>query len=489
MTRDTSSLLQALDRAVTAQLDEQPRLIGDDGQFTLREIAEKSRQLAGVLAAQGVKPGDRIAHLGKNSAAMMVLLFACARVGCLLMPLNWRLSGKEWAWMIEDAAPRLLLTMHGFEEKASGLPVAAQKLSDLMAETSVGFDGDEGTDADDLLLVYTSGSTGRPKGAVHSQKAVFANVLLSDAMHGYNPQGQQDRVLTILPMFHVGGLAIQSLSALLHGAQVQVMTAFDPVLMAQLHRTYRPTLTVHVPATLQAMLGLPEWGELDLSDMRAVAIGSTDVPIALISALQERNIPALQIYGATESGPISIFQNTEMAFAAPGSIGKVPEGVEIRLRGADGAAVGLDEPGEILIKADNLATRYWPDKALTDAEGFWPSGDVASVDAQGVYWFRDRLKNVIISGGENIYPAEIERVLRSITEVGDCCVVGIESPKWGQTPVAVIEGPAFPLDGVKERLSDELARFKHPSRIEFVPALPRNAMGKIVREEVVHLLK
>ena len=165
MTRDTSSLLQALDRAVTAQLDEQPRLIGDDGQFTLREIAEKSRQLAGVLVAQGVEPGDRIAHLGKNSAAMMVLLFACARVGCLLMPLNWRLSGKEWAWMIEDAAPRLLLTMHGFEEKASGLPVAAQKLSDLMAETSAGFDGDAGTDADDLLLVYTSGSTGRPKGA------------------------------------------------------------------------------------------------------------------------------------------------------------------------------------------------------------------------------------------------------------------------------------------------------------------------------------
>ena len=489
MTSNTSALLRALDDAVKTQADEQPRLIGEDGQFTLREVSEKSRQLAGVLAARGVKPGDRIAHLGKNSAAMIVLLFACARVGCLLMPLNWRLSGKEWAWMIEDASPRLLVTMHGFEDKASALPVAGQKLSDLMAETAPDFDGNEGTDADDLLLVYTSGSTGRPKGAVHSQKAVWANVLLSDAMHDYNPQSLQDRVLTILPMFHVGGLAIQSLSALLHGAQVQVMTAFDPVEMARLHETYRPTLTVHVPATLQAMLALPEWDRLDLSDMRAVAIGSTDVPIELIAALRDRNIPALQIYGATESGPISIFQSTAMAFDAPGSIGKVPAGVEIRLRGANGAEVGLDEPGEILIKADNLANRYWPDQALTDAEGFWPSGDVASVDAQGVYWFQDRLKNVIISGGENIYPAEIERVLRSIEHVSDCCVVGVESPKWGQTPVAVIEGPAFPLDGLLARLSDELARFKHPSRIEFVPALPRNAMGKIVREDVVGLLK
>ena len=489
MTSDASALLRALDHAVEAQNDDQPRLIGEDGAFTLLEVSERSCQLAGVLTARGVKPGDRVAHLGKNSAALVILLFACARLGCLLMPLNWRLSVKEWAWMIKDASPRLLVTMHGFAEQAVELPVASVALAELLSEPSNGFDGEEGSEASDLLLVYTSGSTGRPKGAVHSQGAVWANALLSDAMHGYNPEGEQDRVLTILPMFHVGGLAIQSLSALLHGAQVQVMTAFDPVLMAHLHRTYRPTLTVHVPATLQAMLGLPEWDELDLRDMRAVAIGSTDVPIELIAALQDRQIPALQIYGATESGPISIFQTAEMAFAAPGSIGKVPDGVEVRLQTADGEVPGLDEPGEILIKASNLANRYWPDKALTDADGFWPSGDVASVDAQGVYWFRDRLKNVIISGGENIYPAEIERVLRSLAEVSDCCVVGMESPKWGQTPVAVIEGPAFPLDRVKQRLADELARFKHPSRIEFLPALPRNAMGKIVREEVVSLLK
>ena len=390
--------------------------------------------------------------------------------------------------MIEDAAPRLLVTMHDFADKTDGLAVPAYQLNALLDESTAAYSGVSGGDSDDLLLVYTSGSTGRPKGAVHSQHAVWANAEFSRAMHDYNPAGAQDRVLTILPMFHVGGLAIQTLAALLSGAQVQVMTAFEPRQMAALHHSFRPTLTLHVPATLQAMLSLPEWDGLDLSDLRAVSIGSTDVPIELIAALQDRRIPVLQIYGATESGPISIFQTVDMAFAAPGSIGKAPSGVEIRLRGADDSAPALDEPGEILIKADNLANRYWPDKALKDADGFWASGDVASVDADGVYWFRDRLKNVVISGGENIYPAEIERVLRSVPGISDCCVVGMASEKWGQTPVAVIEGAPLPLEPIKQRLSVELARFKHPSRIEFVPLLPRNAMGKIVREDVLSLL-
>lgn len=499
MTTPKSRLLHALSRAVSAQgTDPAPRLIGDDASYTLAELSQGSQALADVLAARGVKAGDRVAHLGRNSAAMIVLLFACARLGALLMPLNWRLSEKEWAWMLEDAAPRVLLTMEGFHQAGQGLcaqrTTQAFDLLALLAEPDPGKgvplgDPDEAPrDDDDLLLVYTSGSTGRPKGAVHTHGAVWRNAELSHAMHGFNPNGEQDRVLTILPLFHVGGLAIQTLSALLHGAQVRVMTAFEPAGMLALHRSFRPTLTLHVPATLQAMLSLPDWEGLDLSDLRAVSIGSTDVPIELISALQSRGIPVLQIYGATESGPISIFQTIDQALARPGSIGTAPAGVEIRLRREDGGLCAVHEAGEIMIRASNLARCYWPDVALTDEEGFWPSGDVAAVDEEGIYWFRDRLKNVIISGGENIYPAEIERVLRSLPGVVDCCVVGISSERWGHTPVAMMEGEPLPSDSIKARLNDELARFKHPSRIEFTDALPRNAMGKIVRESVVKLL-
>lgn len=491
-----SRLLRALDRAVAAQGGEpQPRLIGDDGAYTLSELAAQSEALARVLAGKGVVAGDRVAHLGKNSAGLIVLLFACARLGALLMPLNWRLSNKEWAWMLADAAPRLLLTAQGFEAQGAALATAETSAFELAAvlalaagETPEDTAKQTPDDDADLLLVYTSGSTGRPKGAIHSHRAVWANAELSHAMHGYNTAGQQDRVLTILPMFHVGGLAIQTLSALLHGAQVRVMTAFEPQQMAALHQSFRPTLTLHVPATLQAMLNLPEWDALDLSDLRAVSIGSTDVPLALITALQSRGIPALQVYGATESGPISIFQTIEQALSQPGSIGSAPPGVEILLRGADGQPCGVNEPGEILIRADNLARRYWPDRPLTEATGFWASGDVAAVDEHRVYWFRDRLKNVIISGGENIYPAEIERVLRAVPGVIDCCVIGVTSARWGQTPVALIEGEEQPLSLFKERLDAELARFKHPSRIAFTPALPRNAMGKIVREGVAAAL-
>lgn len=485
MTASLGPILKALETAAAAEDGRQPRLLGDDGAYTLTEVVAQSQHLAAALSALGVKPGDRVAHLGKNSAALVILLFACARLGCVLMPLNWRLSGKEWAWMLEDAAPRVLVTLQGYEKPAAGLGVPTFDLKSLISNASSDDKvPDVGQGADDLLLVYTSGSTGRPKGAVHSQDAVWANAQLSVAMHDYNPDGRQDRVLTILPMFHVGGLAIQTLAALLSGAQVRVMTAFEPQQMAALHASFKPTLTLHVPATLQAMLALPTWEALDLSDLRAVSIGSTDVPIELIAALQDRGIPVLQIYGATESGPISIFQTIDQALAAPGSIGKAPSGVEIKLQNAEGQEPGLDEPGEILIKAPNLANRYWPDKALIDADGFWASGDVASLDADGVYWFRDRLKNVIISGGENIYPAEIERVLRAVSGINDCCVVGVPSQRWGQTPVAVIEGDARPLAPIQQQLKDELARFKHPSRITFVDALPRNAMGKVVREDV-----
>lgn len=488
-----SQLLEALDAAVAEQgSDLTPRLIGDDGAYSLAALSQTSQSLATVLAAKGVMPGDRVGHLGKNSAALIVLLFACARLGALLMPLNWRLSVKEWTWMLDDAAPSVLVTMEGFHQNQDALTGAPcfdlLALLDEAATASIDPLLDTGAGDPDLLLVYTSGSTGRPKGAVHTQGAVWANARLSHAMHNYNPQGVQDRVLTILPMFHVGGLAIQTLSALLHGAQVRVMTAFEPNQMAALHESFRPTLTLHVPATLQAMLNLPQWANLDLSDLRAVSIGSTDVPIELISALQTRSIPVLQIYGATESGPISIFQNIDLALSRPGSIGTVPEGVEIRLQRPDGSTCDLDEAGEIAIRADNLARCYWPNLPLVNADGYWSSGDVASRDAEGVYWFRDRLKNVIISGGENIYPAEIERVLRSVPGVGDCCVVGVASPRWGQTPVAVIEGSPLPLDSIQARLNEELARFKHPSRIDFLPVLPRNAMGKIVRDDVVRVV-
>lgn len=485
MTTSAGPILAALKAAATTEDGQQARLLGDDGSYTLAEVVAQSERLAATLSALGVQPGDRVAHLGKNSAALLILLFACARMGCVLMPLNWRLSGKEWAWMLDDAAPRVLLTLHGYQTQAAELGVPTYDLGALIARGSADDRvPDTGRGGDDLLLVYTSGSTGRPKGAVHGQDAVWANAQFSAAMHDYNLGGRQDRVLTILPMFHVGGLAIQTLSALLSGAQVRVMTAFEPNQMAALHESFKPTLTLHVPATLQAMLALPAWSGLDLSDLRAVAIGSTDVPLGLISALQDRGIPALQVYGATESGPISIFQTVDQALAQPGSIGTAPRGVEIKLRNASGAQPGLNEPGEILIKAPNLASRYWPDKPLIDNDGFWASGDVASVDAQGVYWFRDRLKNVVISGGENIYPAEIERVLRGIAGIADCCVVGVPSARWGQTPVAVIEGEARALEPIQKQLSDELARYKHPRRIIFVDALPRNAMGKVVRDDV-----
>jgi fatty-acyl-CoA synthase len=455
-----------------------PALRFEGRRITYAELAREAARAAAALAARGIGPGDRVGFLGANHPSQLVLLAACARLGAVQVPLNWRLAPPELAFMLRDCAAAALFATREMAALArEAAPPGCTVLEADAAWPEAPAPPPQGGEADPLLLVYTSGTTGRPKGAVLDQRALLFNAL--NALHLFGLTAA-DRVLTVLPMFHVGGLNIQTTPALLAGAEVVLHPRFEAGAFLAACATERPTLSLLVPAVMAALVAHPGWAEADLSSLRAVGAGSSEVPLPLIEAFHARGVPVQQVYGATETGPIAIGQTREEALAAPGSIGRAALHGEARILGPDGAEPPPGAEGEIALRGPHLARRYWGGPEALDAEGWFLSGDVGRVDAEGRFWFTDRLKHVIISGGENIYPAEVERVLREAPGVAECAVCGRPDPRWGEVPVAVVvPAPGFDAAAVLRHCEGRIARFKHPRAVVTVEALPRTALGKV----------
>ena len=330
----------------------------------------------------------------------------------------------------------------------------------------------------DLLIVYTSGTTGRPKGAVLSSSALLCSARMSQHMLDFRAD---DRVLNVLPLFHVGGLNIQPLPALLFGATLYLHARFNPEAALTSIETKCISLVTVVPALLQALIGSKSWASTNLSSLRAMSIGSTDVPVTLLETMKQREVPVLQVYGATETSPVAIYQCIEQPTIL-GSIGQVGSLCEVKLIDKTGQLVSKGESGEIHVKGDNILDRYWNNEEATHSsikDGWFATGDVAHQDVDDNFWFDDRLKHVVISGGENIYPAELERLIRQLPGIDDVAVVGKRHDRWGEVPVAVvIANREVNPDGVIGACS-ALAKFKRPSEVIFVQELPRNALGKV----------
>lgn len=489
MTAEGATLWDAM-ALVAASRPDAPAIAAPDGAYSYAALMQEAGRVAARLVARGVAPGDRVAYLGLNGAAQVLLLLGCARIGAMLAPLNWRLAAEELEFILTDAAPRVLIAdaaMADLAREASGR--LAIKVEDVIATGgNESIPAQMGAADDPALLCYTSGASGRAKGALHAQSALLANAALSHDMHAMTAD---DHVLTALPLFHVGGLCIQTLPALLIGAQVTMLARFAPGPCLRVIETARPTLTVQVPATLGALLADPGWAGADLSSLRAITTGSTDVPPPLIDAVQARGVPVIQIWGATETGPIAIYQKVEEALSHPGSIGRPGPGVRLRLTDPEGRDVAPGKAGEINVASRALASGYWRLPGAGDLDGGWfRSGDVARQGADGALWFVGRVKSVIISGGENIWPAELERVLHGLPGLAEAAVAGRPDPRWGAVPVVLaVRGPGAPVSEaeVLDAFEGRIARFKHPHGVVFVDALPRNAMGKIERLRLADL--
>ena len=459
---------------------------------TIRGYARALRNL------YGVERGDRVAFLGFNSPAMLALFFACARIGAMFSPLNWRLVAPELAYILADSAPRLLIADAEHADLAreaaadcTAAVVAAERIAGE-AETATGADRDPAAGPDTpCLLVYTSGTTGHPKGAVLAQRAMQVNA--HNCIH-YSGLSDADRVLTVLPMFHVGGLNILTSPAFYAGGSVILHRRFDAEATLRAIQEDRPTQLVLVPATIRAVIGLPGWAEADISSLRLLTTGSSIVPVDLIDAVHARGIPVCQTYGLTETAPVTIYQKPGDCALKPRSTGKCGLHCETAIADDDGNPVPDGVSGEILVRGGNVLLEYWnnPDetrRALRD--GWFHTGDVGWRDEDGDIFVDDRKKDILISGGENIYPAEIEQVVHRMDDIGDIAVVGRPDARWGEVPVAFVvpaPGAAIGADDFLARFDGRLARFKHPKEVVFVDALPKNAMGKtlkhVLRERV-----
>jgi fatty-acyl-CoA synthase len=456
-------------------------------------IAIAARALKSVL---GVGRGDRVAVLSANHPDYLVLLYACARLGALLVPLNWRLAVPEQLFILADASVKVLLVQDAFAAVAAPLREAQRdvrivRLADEASRDS--FDdllsqgrGDERNPHIDarspLLLVYTSGTTGRPKGAVLRQEALLWNAVMSQHMHDLTAS---DHVLTVLPLFHVGGLNIQTTPALQTGASVTLHARFAPDATLAAIAAERPSLLVLVPATIQALVEHPHWATTDLASLRAVTTGSTQVPQVLIDALKARGVPVLQVYGSTETSPIAVYTRLGGDLSRGGSTGLPGLCCEARIVDERGYEVPHGTAGEVAVRGPNVFFEYWGNQAATSEalrDGWYFSGDIATRDCDGYFTIVDRKKNMIISGGENIYPAEIERVLLEHPAVAEAAVIGRADPKWQEVPVAYVvrkAQSAVSPDEIAAHVAAELARFKVPRDVVFVDALPRNALGKV----------
>ena len=475
------------------------------------------------LEAVGVQPGDRVAYLGLNHPAMLVLLFALARLGGILVPLNCRLAEPELLDILSHAGASLLVSdkVHRAiaDRSAANGNVRSMRVTSLV---SLVFEpasdpapalepqpkpepepkrGRAETDAVEetlcvgepafpVLLVYTSGTTGKPKGALHTQGGLLANCVISRDAHGLT---EADHVLTVLPMFHVGGLCIQTLPALHSGARVTLHARFDAGAWLDDVARVRPTTALMVPATLRAVLDHPNFGTTDLSSLRQLVAGSSHVPASLIAAFHARSVPVCQIYGATETGPVSICLARDAALAHVGSIGKPGLGVEVRLVDDGGCDAKADQIGEIWLRGPNVMHSYWRDPGNPACQGGWfHTGDLARCDANGFYWVMGRCKDMIISGGENIYPAEIENLLADCPQILEAAAVGLPDARWGEVVVAVVvPKPGLQLDeaAVLQWLDGKLARFKLPRQVIFTESLPKTALGKVQKNGLLALVK
>jgi fatty-acyl-CoA synthase len=466
-------------------------------------IAEAARALKSRL---GIGRGDRVAILAANHPDYLVLLYACARLGAMLVPLNWRLAIPEQVFILSDASVKALVVEESFAAVIAPLTQALPEVHVVgldFAPGGVSFERLIASGSGDgrnphinfscpLLVVYTSGTTGRPKGAVLRQEALLWNAAMSQHMHGLTAD---DRVLTVLPLFHVGGLNIQTTPALQLGATVIIHPRFTPATTLVAFAADRPTLTVLVPATIQALIEHPRWSETELSSLRAITTGSTVVPQPLIDAVTARGVPVLQVYGSTETCPIAIYTRLGGDLSRDSSTGLPGLYCEARIVDERGHELPRGDAGEVVVRGPNVFFEYWGNEAATSEalrNGWYYTGDVGTRDADGYFVIHDRKKNMIISGGENIYPAEVERVLNEHPAVAEAAVIGRPDPRWQEVPVAFVvrrKGADVDAETLTRHVGEQLARFKIPREVVFVDDLPRNALGKVQHFRLKELTK
>ncbi|WP_416896603.1 MAG: acyl-CoA synthetase [Minwuia sp.] len=469
--------------------------------FTYAEANDRAGRAAALLRHQfGIKRGDRVGILASNCTDYLEIQFACAKLGAVFLPLNWRLTVPELSFIAGDAGPKIMI--HGPEFAETSAAVAKEAgIAHLLETACDGSDSayERGLKAqagpvemvdlthDDLwTIMYTSGTTGLPKGAMITHGMTFWNTVNLGHPHRISPDTVQ---LTVLPLFHTGGLNCYSNPVLHAGGTVLVMKAFDPAVALDLINDPELGIThfFGVPANYQFMAQQPGFADADLSRLQMAGVGGAPVPVPLLEIWDKRGLGLAQGFGMTETSPSVLALDARDAMRAPGSAGKPVLHNQVKIVDEDGKEVPVGEMGELWVKGPNITPGYWnrPEAtASTITDGWLHTGDAARMDENGFYYIVDRTKDMYISGGENVYPAEVENVIYRLDDIAEAAVVGLPDDKWGEIGCAVVvlkKGAELTADQIIAHCRANLATFKTPKRVEFIQALPRNATGKVLK--------
>ena len=477
-------------------------LVFGERRFAWAELGARVRARAAALAELGVVAGDRVACLMFNRPEAVELLWACQRIGAVYVPLNHRLTAPELRAVLEDADPRVLWLEPDLAElAAAGAPDGLAVVdvgpldavgAELPAPVSVPAVAPRALE-DTAVILYTSGTTGRSKGAMISHGNVLACTRLWMAEFGLTAA---ERPLVGMPLCFTGGLLAASMPSVAVGAAIVLMRSFDAGEALRLIETERATWMTAVPTMLERMVAHDTWATRDLSSLRGMQAGGAAVPIPLIQAFDSRGVGLQSAYGLTEcSAGANLYVPAADAIAKPGAIGRPTVDHEARVLGSDGQDAERREVGELLLRGPLVFQGYWRNPEATSetiVDDWLRTGDLVTVDEDGYYFVAGRAKDMVISGGLNVYPVEVERVLDQLPGVAESSVIGLPDERWGETVVACLRlepGATFDESALTEHCRASLADYKVPRRVVIVEDFPRTMSGKVRKQELRGLVE
>jgi fatty-acyl-CoA synthase len=468
---------------------------------------ERANRLANWLRDEaGVQAGDRVAILARDGVEHLDCFFACSKLGAIHTALNWRFHWRESADILQRTAPRVLIFSDDFRESVAALrgdggtgPVRhyvhlegegvgrSDYFGDILTRSAPTAVTNERVDEETIAaLIFTGGTTGLPKAAQISHRMIAWNTLntiIHDLRH-------DDVYLNVFPLFHTGGLFVYTLPNVILGGTTILVRQFDPVQVLQLFSQEAVTIFAAVPTMYQMLTQAENWAESDLSSLRFCTSGGAPLPVPLVQRyIVEKGIRFKQGFGMSEFGPGIFALAPEDAVAKAGSIGRPNFYVDARIMDDENRPVGPGVVGELVLKGPSLSSGYYGDPhasaEVIDGDGWFHTGDLAQHDEDWYFTIVDRKKDMFISGGENVYPAEIEKVLYEHPAVHMCAVVGVPDPRWGEIGVAcVVLKEEVTAEALLSHLQSRLARYKVPKRVELMESLPISGAGKIIKREL-----
>jgi acyl-CoA synthetase (AMP-forming)/AMP-acid ligase II len=483
-------------------------------EISFAELDEGANRVANGLAALGVQPGERVAFLGKNHPLYFEAFLGAARVGAVMTPVNWRLAAPEVAYILDNCEARVVFVGEGFADLLAGIRADCRRVEQVIgidapdhrgSDYRIWRDGFSATPpahtikaGDDALQLYTSGTTGKPKGAVTTHGSILSSrdaMAAGEEMRTWQEPIPGDVTLLAMPCFHISGTGT-GIGTMVAGTNSIVLPEYDPAQALDLIANFNISKIFLVPAAIQILLNHPRVNEVDFSRLKYVTYGASPIPLELMrEAMRVMGCGFVQMYGMTETSGTIVALDPEdhVPEGSPRmrSVGKPLAGVEIKVIDEEGKEVPTGTVGEIATRSSKNMRGYWNNPEATaatiDAEGWLRTGDAGYLDEDGYLYIHDRVKDMIISGGENVYPAEVENALYAHPKVADVAVIGVPDAKWGEAVkacVVVKAGEELTEGELIAHARTLIAGYKCPKSVDFIPALPRNPSGKILRREL-----